>query len=299
MQNHKNKTPINSGNLNARIPSRSSIVVAEARGFDSKNESRFLCKLVRAWRKREDSNLRDGRPPTRFRVVRLQPLGHASTSNYTIFLPKLNHECYNGIMDQTFNLWLGIIVISAVGTIAHFLYEWTHQNKILGLFTAVNESTWEHIKIALTPSFLWCLYDGVIYGLEPNYFCAKLMSLLVIVVFIPTVFYSYKKFTKKPVLPLDIATFYVAIILSQLTFYTILNLNPMIYVFQFLSCLGLFVFFGCYMTLTLDPLKNFLFKDPITGKYGFRAHTNLKDLKNKARVKLKSKSHQRKNRNKK
>ncbi|MBQ3352810.1 hypothetical protein IJG89_00445 [Candidatus Saccharibacteria bacterium] len=178
-------------------------------------------------------------------------------------------------MDTTFSLWLGFVVISLVGTLAHFLYDWTHHNKIIGLFTAVNESTWEHIKIALTPSLLWCLYDGFFYGLEPNYFLAKLMSLLVLVIFIPCVFYSYKKLVHHPILFVDISSFYIAIFLSQLTFYSILILNPISYIFQFISCFGLFVFFGCYMTLTLQPLKNFIFKDPITGKYGFRAHSHF------------------------
>ena len=177
-------------------------------------------------------------------------------------------------MDNTFNLWLGVIIISAIGTIAHFLYDWTHQNHIIGLFAAVNESTWEHIKIALTPTFLWSLYDGYLYGNNPNYYFAKLVSLLILVFFIPLVFYSYKKITKKPLLPLDILTFYTAIILSQLSFYAIINSCPLPHFFTYLSCIGLFIFFGCYMTLTLEPIKNIIFRDPITNRYGFRAHSN-------------------------
>ena len=183
-------------------------------------------------------------------------------------------------MDNTLIMWLSIIVISALGTLAHFLYDLTGEHRPVGLFTAVNESTWEHIKIAITPTLLWGLFDGYYYGASPNYFCAKLMSLLVITVFIPVVFYTYQKFSHKPILPLDIATFFIAIILAQLTFYAIISLPPMWHVFTYLSCIGLFVFFGCYMTLTLEPLKTFLFKDPVTGKYGFRAHRNFfKSLK--------------------
>ena len=185
-------------------------------------------------------------------------------------------------MNQVFNFWLGIITISIIGTLAHFLYEWSHHNKILGLFTAVNESTWEHIKIALTPTFLWSLYDGFAYGYNPNYFCAKLLSLLVLVTFIPCVFYAYQKMSHRSILIVDIATFYIAIVLSQLTFYAILNLPSAPYLLQYLACIGLFVFFGCYMTLTLAPVKSFLFKDPISGKFGFRAHTHfLKKTKKK------------------
>ena len=178
-------------------------------------------------------------------------------------------------MDNTFNFWLGFLVISCLGTLAHFFYDWSNQNRVIGLFAAVNESTWEHIKITLTPTFLWSLYDGALYGQNPNYFLAKLMSLLVLVLVIPTLFYAYQKLTKKSIVFVNIAIFYIAIFLSQLTFYTILTLNPINHISQYFSCLGTFVLFGCYMTLTLAPLKSFLFKDPINGKYGFRAHINL------------------------
>ena len=174
-----------------------------------------------------------------------------------------------------FNLCLGVVVISLTGTLAHFVYEWSHHNRVIGLFAAVNESTWEHIKIALTPTFLWSIYDGALYGLNPNYFLAKLASLLVLIFFIPLVFYSYRRITKKSILAIDIATFYIAIILSQLTFYAIIVAPEVSPVFQYLSCLGTFVLFGAYMTLTLKPLRNFLFKDPITGQYGFRAHRHI------------------------
>ena len=87
-------------------------------------------------------------------------------------------------MNDTLIMWLSVIVISAAGTLAHFLYDLTGEHRPIGLFTAVNESIWEHIKIAITPSLLWCLYDGYYYGENPNYFCAKLMSLLVITIFV-------------------------------------------------------------------------------------------------------------------
>ena len=185
-------------------------------------------------------------------------------------------------MDNTLIMWLSIIVISAAGTLAHFLYDLTGEHRPVGLFTAVNESTWEHIKIAITPTLLWGLYDGYYYGENPNYFCAKLASLLILTIFIPAIFYTYQKITKKPILFIDITTFFAAIILSQATFYAIISLAPMWHAFTYLSCIGLFIFFGCYMTLTLAPLKAPIFKDPITGKYGFRAHRNFfKNLRKK------------------
>ena len=164
----------------------------------------------------------------------------------------------------------------------YYKYFWGPAAVPMKLFCETQQNAWEHIKIAITPTLLWGLYDGYYYGENPNYFCAKLASLLVLTIFIPTVFYTYQKISKKPILPLDIATFFVAIILAQLTFYAIISLAPMWHFFTYLSCIGLFIFFGCYMTLTLAPLKAPIFKDPITGKYGFRAHRNFfKNLRKK------------------
>lgn len=177
-------------------------------------------------------------------------------------------------MDQTLFMWISIVVISVLGTLAHFLYEISHHNKITGLFTAVNESTWEHIKIALTPTILWSLLDGAFFGTSANYFLAKIASLLVITFVIPLVFYSYRRLAKRPILPIDIGIFYLAIILSQLTFYGILNLPAQGQVVNYLATVASFVFFGAYMTLTLLPQHAPIFKDPLTGKYGFLAHSH-------------------------
>ena len=82
---------------------------------------------------------------------------------------------------------VSVIVISIIGTLLHFMYDITNHNKTVGLFSAVNESTWEHIKIALTPTLLWSIIDGIKFWNNPNYFPAKFISLLLIILLL--VFY--------------------------------------------------------------------------------------------------------------
>ena len=171
---------------------------------------------------------------------------------------------------------ISILVISILGTSLHFFYELSGHNKVVGLFAAVNESTWEHIKIALTPAFLWSIVDAFIYGSYQNYFLAKLISLLIIILVIPILFYSYKYLLKKESLVINILIFYISIILSQVSFIKVINLNPVNNTIKYLSCFGIFILFGCYMIFTLMPIKNFIFKDPITQKYGFKGHTENK-----------------------
>ena len=168
---------------------------------------------------------------------------------------------------------IGILFVAIFGTLLHFMYEWSEHKRFVSIFAAVNESTWEHIKIALTPSFIWMLYDGARYGLEPNYFVAKTASLLAIII-IPVLFYAYQIFTKKAMLPIDIIIFYISIIVSNLLFKYIIGLNSISFFITYFAVILLFVIFGFYMILTLMPFENFIFEDPITKKYGVKGHSH-------------------------
>ena len=175
-----------------------------------------------------------------------------------------------------------VILISIIGTLAHFLYDISNHNKIVGLFCAVNESTWEHMKIALTPTLLWTLLDGFIYGTNPNYFLAKLASLFVIIILMPLLFYGHQFIFKKEIVALNIINFYIVIIVSQFVFQVLLRIPSIDFIFSYLSCIGLFLTFGGYMIHTLMPAKSFIFKDPITNKYGFKGHSEeFSIMKNK------------------
>lgn len=117
------------------------------------------------------------------------------------------------------------------------------------------------------------MLDGFKYGTSPNYFIAKSASLLVIVFLIPIIFYTYTAITKKAVLWFDITYFYVTILISQYVFNYILNMEAFGFAYQYVSVIILFMVFGTYMVGTLEPVHNFLFKDPISNKYGKEGHT--------------------------
>ena len=177
--------------------------------------------------------------------------------------------------------FISTIFISLIGTLSHFTYDISNHNKIIGLFSAVNESTWEHIKIALTPTILWSLVDGFIYGSNPNYFLAKFVSLFIIIILMPILYYGHKAITKKNLFIFDIISFYIVIISSQYLFYILLKVGDVPYIVNYLSVIGIILIFGGYMIHTLMPAKSFLFKDPLTNKYGYNAHSEEYSIKNK------------------
>ena len=170
-------------------------------------------------------------------------------------------------------LYIGIVLIATIGTLLHFAYEWSHHNKQVAIFAAVNESTWEHIKICMTATLLWSIYELSIYGFNNgNYIFAKSICLLTIILLIPIIFYSYTFFTKKSILIVDIICFLITVICSQLVFRYIINIINYSSIFNYISLFLIIIeLFLCFY-LTYYPMKDFIFKDPITKKYGLDGH---------------------------
>lgn len=186
------------------------------------------------------------------------------------------------------DMWIVLIVetvvVTVVGSLLHFTYAWSGENKFVAIFAAVNESTWEHIKLALSGIFLCTLGDIWFLGGNPNYWLARSASFVVPVVVIPLLFYGYRSFVKHSILPVDIGIFVVAAFLSALAFVEILQLPAVGEWSQILSVIISIVIIAAYLLLTKFPLHhNFLFRDPITGRYGYEKSGRKPGQKRKSR----------------
>ena len=108
--------------------------------------------------------------------------------------------------------------------------------------------------------------------MNANFLIGKALSLLTIIILIPVLFYIYTAFTKKAILWVDVICFYIVVICSQLVFNYFINMQVLPFIYTYLSCILLFIEIGAYVFLTFNPLKNFIFEDPITHKYGMLGH---------------------------
>lgn len=171
----------------------------------------------------------------------------------------------------------GFIFIVIFGTLLHFFYDWSKHNKFFAFFSAVNESSWEHMKIALGPAFIWILIEIPFIGNISSFILAKLCSLLTIMIIMPSFFYAYTKITKKHLLFLDIFDFILSIGLGQLVSYLILNIDNIPSYISYISLILIIIIFIIYMVFTFNPPKHFLFKDPINKKTGLKAHINVEE----------------------
>ena len=97
-------------------------------------------------------------------------------------------------MKKSISFWqmLGFIFTGVGGTLLHFLYDWTGQNPVIGAFSAVNESIWEHMKLLFFPMLIFSFIEFTRIGKEyPNFWCVKLIGNLVGLTLIPALYYTY------------------------------------------------------------------------------------------------------------
>ena len=86
----------------------------------------------------------------------------------------------------------GYVFVSILGTLFHFLYEWTNESVFFAPFTAVNESIFEHLKLLYFPYLFWSIIEYKILNNEyKNYWCAKAKSITLGLLLIPTLYYTY------------------------------------------------------------------------------------------------------------
>ena len=106
--------------------------------------------------------------------------------------------------------WIGFGVVTLGGTILHFLYDWTVGSIWVAPFSGINESVWEHMKLLFWPLFLFALVQRLFFREQENFWRVKLYSILLGLLLIPVLFYTYNGAFGKSTDWLNIAIFYIS-----------------------------------------------------------------------------------------
>lgn len=151
------------------------------------------------------------------------------------------------------------IFVIILGTILHFTYEWSGENKIVGIFSAVNESTWEHLKLIFYPMLITTIVGNYIFG--EKVICAKTIGIITAMLFTVIVFYTYTGIIGTNYAVINIAIFVLAVILGEYVTYKLyekdIQSNSGICTIILMILLILFIIF------TFNAPEINLFKDPI------------------------------------
>lgn len=164
---------------------------------------------------------------------------------------------------------IGFFLITIVGSLLHFCFEWSGFYKPAALFCAVNESVWEHLKMGFWPAFFYALYEYFSFGRrKKNFWVAKTAALYVIPLTITIVFYLVEALAGQHFLWLDIGMFVAAIALSQIVSYRIITGRKDYSAIKKISIALLVILTLAFCLFTYFPPQLDLFKNPHTGTYG-------------------------------
>ncbi|MGC8942565.1 MAG: DUF6512 family protein [Caldisericia bacterium] len=166
------------------------------------------------------------------------------------------------------------LFIIFIGSMLHFVFEWSGNSKIFAYFAAVNESTWEHLKLAFFPALLFSLIEyPFVKKYVKNYFLGKVIGFYIMPITIIVLFYGYKFIFKSDSLFWDIFIFILATFLGEYVTYKFLTKKESLGKnYQILSIILFLTIFISFSLLTYFPPKNLLFKDPISGGFGIISH---------------------------
>ena len=165
----------------------------------------------------------------------------------------------------------GFLFTAALGSFLHFLFDLAGQNWIAALFSAVNESIWEHMKLLFYPMFLFSFLEYRFWGKNnPQFWCIKLVGILVGLVLIPVLYYSYTGIIGKNLDWFNIAIFFLAAGAAY-RWEAILSRKGSPCRISDRRALTVLAAIGLLFTLvTFFPPKIPFFQDPLTGTYGFQ-----------------------------
>lgn len=164
---------------------------------------------------------------------------------------------------------ISTIFISILGTLLHFTFDWSNNNQLVGIFSAVNESTWEHLKLLFFPMLITTIIGHFYYkNTISNYLCYKTKGIIIALLFIVIFFYTYTGIIGYNITTLNIGSFFFAIVLGEYyTYKTIKNNLPCNNLISTIIILTLCI---CFITFTFYPPHIGIFLDPVTNKYGFQ-----------------------------
>ena len=163
---------------------------------------------------------------------------------------------------------IGFVFTSAIGTLLHYLYDWTGESIITAPFSSVNESTWEHMKLLFIPLFAFAIVQSFFFKDREDFWWIKLKGTLLGVLMIPVLFYVYNGAIGKSPDWINISIFFVCAAITYIYEARAFMREekevrvPMIPFFLLCTIFALFIIFT-FITPELP-----LFADPNTGIYG-------------------------------
>jgi len=164
---------------------------------------------------------------------------------------------------------LGALFILGVGGALHFAFDWADGFRLIAPFAPVNESVWEHLKMAFWPAVVWTLLERrPLHGRANNFPLARTAGILVMTFSIAILYYAYTAILGYGTLAIDATLFFICVLGGQFVSYRLLTgdeRSPSHNRFAPAFVVAVAVLFTVF---TFVPPHIILFMDGPTGTYG-------------------------------
>lgn len=155
---------------------------------------------------------------------------------------------------------IGFIFTAVLGTLLHFTYNWSGKNGFVALFSAVNESTWEHLKLLFIPAAIFGVIEYFTDGRElQGFLTVKATGIWAGMLSIVVLYYTYTGVIGKNFMWLDILIFFIGC--AVISLYTLMYANR-IFGSNFAGILLLIVSTIAFFVFTYFPPDIGLFRTP-------------------------------------
>ncbi len=173
-------------------------------------------------------------------------------------------------MKRSIGLWqlLGFAVTSLGGTLLHFLYEWLGKAAWIAPFSGVNESTWEHMKLLFWPMLVYAAVQSFFFRDREDFWCVKLRGILLGLILIPVIFYTYNGVIGKSPDWINIVIFFISAAIAYLYETRLFQTQKTRCGSKKWAVAALCLIALLFVMFTFFTPQIGIFKDPLTGNYG-------------------------------
>lgn len=154
------------------------------------------------------------------------------------------------------------ILTAVIGTLLHFVFDWSGHSQFVSYFAPVNESTWEHLKLLFFPALIFGIAEYWIIGRAyPSFITANTIGCISGLSFIVIFFYTYTGIIGTNYLWLDILTFFLGVMLCYSLGYYFTVHRPIGNQVSTIVCLCILILIACAFILFTNHWPNInLFK---------------------------------------
>lgn len=153
-------------------------------------------------------------------------------------------------------------ISSTIGTLGHFLYKFTDENFIIGFLFSKNESTFEHLKLGITPIIFLSIVEKIKL-VNNNILAIKGIQILVFSLLIIMFYYIRKLFIKKECHLYNILIFYISLFTSYTVSFILLNIIELNITIRIIGILLFCLTLLTYIYNEIFTPNYLIFKDPL------------------------------------